>query len=138
MTNGPSAPLPGQSRDNSAQQAHRRGEHAERLAQAYIEQLGMTVLGCNVRVGKLEIDILARDGAVIVVIEVRSRGANAWEGALASIGPQKRQRLRRAGQILWSRRFAARSDVERMRFDVVAVDLDASPDPTVDYIKAAF
>jgi putative endonuclease len=97
----------------------------------------MAVLERNLRVGKLEIDLLARDGDTIVVVEVRTRGAAAWQGALASVGALKRERLRKAASLLWARRFAKTADIRRMRFDVAAVDL-AAAEPSVEYVRAAF
>jgi putative endonuclease len=117
--------------------AHERGRRAEDVVAAFIAARGMAVLERNLRVGKLEIDLLARDGDTIVVVEVRTRGAAAWQGALASVGALKRERLRKAASLLWARRFAKTADIRRMRFDVAAVDL-AAAEPSVEYVRAAF
>ncbi|MBI4701504.1 MAG: YraN family protein [Deltaproteobacteria bacterium] len=98
----------------------------------------MTILARNLRVGHLEIDLLARDGPAVVLIEVRTRGAGSWGSALGSVNPAKQRRLRAAAGLLWSRRFARAAGVERMRFDVAAVDLDAGPSPVVEYVQGAF
>jgi len=119
---------------------NRRGERgalAERLAAAHLEQLGLTLLDRNLRVARIEIDLLARDGSAVALVEVRTRGTMAWTSAFESIRRAKQRRLRRAAHILWSRRFAKSPGVERMRFDVVSVDL-APPTATVEHIKAAF
>jgi putative endonuclease len=115
----------------------RRGARAEQLAAEHLEDHGYRILDRNLRVGRLEIDILARHGDAAVVVEVRTRGAGAWQSALASIGHDKQLRLRRAGQILWSRRFRHDPDVKTLRFDVAAVDLEAEP-PVVELVRAAF
>ncbi len=98
----------------------------------------MQVLERNLRVGRLEIDILARDEDVIVVVEVRTRGSTAWQRPLDSIDHQKQKRLRRAATILWSRRFSKMPGVTRMRFDVASVVFLPAEQPTVEYIRAAF
>jgi putative endonuclease len=103
----------------------------------WLQARGLALLGRNVRVGHLEIDLIARDGPVVAVIEVRTRGPGARVPALASVDAGKRQRLRAAGTILWLRRFSRLPGVERMRFDVAAVDLEA-PTPVVEYVRAAF
>ena len=90
----------------------------------------------NLRVGKLEIDVVARQDKVIVVVEVRTRGRTAWTSALGSIDFAKRARLRRAGERLWQRRYKHDPSVERMRFDVAAVELEHDP-PSVEYRVAA-
>ncbi len=98
----------------------------------------MTVVERNLRVSHLEIDIVARDGPDIAIVEVRTRGAGAWQGALGSVGWIKQQRLRDAGKLLWARRFSKWPGVERVRFDVAAVDLEARAGPEVEYVRAAF
>jgi putative endonuclease len=115
----------------------RRGREAERVAAEWVEAQGMKVLERNKRVGKLEIDLIARDADVIVVIEVRTRGAGSWQHPLESVDAAKQQRLRRAAAILWSRRFSKLAGVTRMRFDVAAVDLSGDS-PSVEYVRAAF
>jgi putative endonuclease len=98
----------------------------------------MRILDRNLRVHQLELDIVAVDGDVIAVIEVRTRGATSWAKALATVDHKKRDRLRRAAKLLWARRFSKMPSINRMRFDVVAVDLTDEAAPTIDYIRAAF
>jgi putative endonuclease len=114
-----------------------RGRRAEAVVAAWAEAQGFVVLGRNVRVGRLEIDLLARDGDVVAVIEVRTRGPGAWQRGLDSIDAAKRARLRQAGAALWRTRFAAEAWAERMRFDAASVSFDADDAPTVEYVKAA-
>ena len=104
----------------------------------YLAALGVEILGTNVRAGRLEIDVLARDGEVILVVEVRSRGAGAWVRAFDSIDWRKRQRIRNAGERLWRFRFAKRTDVHRMRFDCASVAFDADGTAHVEYVRSAF
>ncbi len=116
----------------------RRGAAAEDAAAEHVRSIGMQLLERNLRVGCLEIDILARDGEVIVVVEVRTRGETAWQRPLDSIDHRKQKRLRRAATILWSRRFSKMPNVTRMRFDVASVVFTTAEQPTVEYIRAAF
>jgi putative endonuclease len=116
---------------------HRRGRRAETIAAQHVLGMGMRVLERNLRVGYLEIDILARDGDRIVVIEVRTRGKSAWQAALDTVTWRKRERLRRAAAILWSRRWSKQRGIHAVRFDVVGIDLEQDP-PGVTYVRAAF
>lgn len=50
----------------------------------------------NVRTAGGELDLVMRDGAVLVFVEVRVRGNARHGGALASVDAHKRARLRRA------------------------------------------
>lgn len=117
---------------------HRAGARAEDAAANHFIRIGCTILGRNVRVGRAEIDLLVRDGVVIVVVEVRTRGPRSYQRALDSIDARKRARLRAAGQTLWTSKFARDERVERMRFDAVAVAFTPDGDPLVEHIKAAF
>ena len=97
----------------------------------------MRILGRNVRVGALEIDILARDDPALVVIEVRCRGGGSWARPFATLDRTKRRRLERAASLLWTRGFAQRMGLQRVRFDVVSVVLGAGT-PRLEYLRAAF
>ena len=90
------------------------------------------------RVGRYEIDLLMRDGPVIIVIEVRARGPGSYARPLDSIDPAKRARVRAAGAALWRQRFARDRTAERMRFDAVGVTLVDGEAPRVEHVRAAF
>jgi putative endonuclease len=113
--------------------ALKRGATAERVVADYLVARGLVLLGTNVRVGRFEIDVLARDGDTIVVVEVRTRGARAWQTAFDSIDARKIERVRRAGERLWETRFASDPSVERMRFDAASVRFDATGETIVEY-----
>lgn len=105
---------------------------------AHLEAQGLAILATKLHVGRAEIDLLAREGVVIVIVEVRARGPGAWVGALGSVDAKKRARLREAGEKLWQTRFAADASVERMRFDVAAVEVGADGQARIEIIRAAF
>lgn len=115
-------------------EALKRGATAERVVADYLVARGLVILGTNVRVGRLEIDVLAREGDTIVVVEVRTRGPRAWLTGFDSIDAKKIERIRRAGERLWETRFAADASVNRMRFDAASVRFLASGETIVDYV----
>jgi putative endonuclease len=78
--------------------SQKRGQDAEVLAAAFLERQGLAVVARNVRNRYGEIDIIARDGEMLVFVEVRLRGSHTFGGAVASISTQKQQRLWRAAQ----------------------------------------
>ncbi|MFO0762436.1 MAG: YraN family protein [Byssovorax sp.] len=114
------------------------GADAEEAAARALVISGLTLLDRNVRVGRLEIDLLMRDGPVIVVVEVRARGPGSFLRPLDSIDAPKRIRVRRAGAQLWSERFADDPTVERMRFDVVGVTHLPDGEVRIEHVKGAF
>jgi len=115
------------------------GIRAEQAAAAYLTGRGLHILAANLRVGRCEIDLLAREREVVVVVEVRTRGPGALVRALDSIDVRKQRRLRFAAQRLWRDRFARDRSVERLRFDCVSVTFDgATGDARVEHVRAAF
>jgi putative endonuclease len=115
----------------------RLGRRAEAIAADYLIRQGFDIVGQNVRLGPLEIDIVARKDDLVVVVEVRTRGRRAYEGALASITPKKRLRLVSAAERLWREKFASDESVQRMRFDVIAVRF-VGETAEIEHIAAAF
>jgi len=82
---------------------------------------GFSILARNLRLGPLELDVVARSGALVVVVEVRTRRKGALVTAFESVTPSKRARLIRAVDRLWRTRLVAMRDIERVRIDVAAV-----------------
>ncbi len=114
------------------------GARAEQAVATHLAAAGLQILATNLRVGRLELDVVARDGPVIAVIEVRARGPGSWVRPLDSVDARKRARVRRAGERLWRERFARDLRVERMRFDIAGVELLPDGGTRIEIVKAAF
>jgi putative endonuclease len=114
------------------------GSHAEDIAADYFTACGLVVLARNLRVGRIEVDLVVRDGPVVALVEVRTRGAASWVRSLDSIDARKRARIRSAGKQLWRERFCRDGSIERMRFDAVSVTFDERGEARVEHIKAAW
>lgn len=89
------------------------------------------------RLGPLEIDLLARRGDLVVLVEVRGRRAGGWIGGLESVGPAKAARLRRAARSVWSQRFADDPSIRALRIDLAAVEFAPNRAPQVEYVEGA-
>ena len=112
------------------------GKSAEDVAAEFLERQGLTVLLRNYRRRSGELDVVARDGDVLVIAEVRTRSSEAFGGAAASIDGWKRHKIIRAAtQLLQQRKDLAQL---RVRFDVLVVRGACQPDVTVEWIKHAF
>ena len=79
---------------------------------------------------------LTQPGQLVAVVEVRTRGSTALEGAFESIGPTKRARLRKAVDRLWRETLEAMKDVERVRIDAAAVTFEGGV-TSVEYVEGA-
>jgi len=111
------------------------GRKAEGAVARDLERQGLSVLAKNLRLGHLELDIVARDHDTIVVVEVRTRGATAWQTGLESIAGSKAKRVRTAGEKLWRQRFQRDPTVNRMRFDVAVVTFDEEGAFSIEYAR---
>lgn len=111
------------------------GARWEALALDFLRRRGLALLERNYRCRLGEIDLLMRDGVVLVVVEVRYRADDRHGGAGASVTPAKRARLTRA-----TRHWLARHGGEDgwpVRFDVVAISGDPAR-ARIDWRRAAF
>ncbi|MEO1594849.1 MAG: YraN family protein [Pseudomonadota bacterium] len=83
-----------------------------------------------------EIDLIMRDGATLVFIEVRYRGAGSRVDAAASVTNSKQRRLVQAAQFFLLRQ--PQWAHAHMRFDVVAIDARGDGGADVAWHRDAF
>lgn len=82
--------------------SRRAGRLSEAVAAAWLLLKGYQILGFRLKAGAGDIDILARRGRTLVLVEVKRR--ETPEAALDSLAPDQRVRLLRAGQALVQKR----------------------------------
>ena len=112
------------------------GRSAEDIAADFLAQQGLTVLLRNYRRRGGELDLIAQDGDVLVVAEVRTRSTDEFGGAAASVDGWKQHKIVRATtQLLQQRKELARL---RVRFDVLVVRGADGEHPTVEWLRHAF
>jgi putative endonuclease len=105
----------------SATPAQTRGAEAEERAARFLAQRGLEVVARNYRTRFGEIDLIARDGAILVFVEVRMRSSAGFGGAAGSIDSRKQARI-----VAAARQFLGRLTREPpCRFDVVTLEGDA-------------
>src|SRR5690242_8962992 len=112
------------------------GRSAEDIAADFLIEHGLAVLLRNYRRRGGEIDLVARDGDVLVIVEVRTRSTDDFGGAAASVDGWKQHKIVRASTLLLQQR----KDFARLpvRFDVIVVrDIEAGR-PRVEWLKHAF
>jgi putative endonuclease len=102
------------------------GRRAEDLAHRWLQRRGLTIVARNWRPhsGSGEIDIVAREGETLVIVEVKSRAADEHGAPERNVDDVKRRTLVRAG-LAFARR--AGIPLERVRFDLVTVLLVRPP-----------
>jgi len=114
----------------------RIGRLGEELAAKYLRRQGMKVLHCNFRAPKGgEVDIVCRDGDVLVFVEVKTRTTLDY-GRPASAVNRSKERLITRGGLGWLRLLEF-PDVN-FRFDIVEVILVEGELPDMNLIRDAF
>lgn len=123
------------------------GEHAvrDRLAEQ-----GWEIVALNMRCGRGEIDIVARDGDALVICEVKTlrARANPLLSPLESIGWKKRARIRRTAAA-WlagepahdgaGKPIGRPPPTRELRFDAFAVVIEAETgNALVEHVRGAF
>lgn len=111
------------------------GARFEDLALAHAQRHGLSLVARNVTYRHGEIDLVMRDGNVLVFVEVRYRRSQRFGGAIDSVGAAKRKRLLAAASLFLQSRpeFAHHA----CRFDVLAIGGDEAA-PHVDWHRDAF
>jgi putative endonuclease len=97
-----------------------QGDAAEERACRHLEGSGFTIVERNYRTMGGEIDIVARQGDVLVFVEVRSREVPGLGTPEESVTPAKRRRIVSA-----ARRYLSSvppSSWREARFDVIAIE----------------
>jgi putative endonuclease len=112
------------------------GQRSERSGARFLRQLGYRILAQNLTDGRGEIDLLALDGAQLVVVEVRSTESGSVADLAASINADKQRRLTNAALRFLKRRRLLNTAV---RFDVLLIRWPAGQrEPTIHHYRHAF
>ncbi len=117
---------------------HIRGKFGEDYTADYLLNKGMKIISRNFRRKGGELDIVALDGKMLVVVEVKARKFGSLTDGLDAMTPKKLQSIVRTAQ-----RFIDETDVDfdEMRFDVAELTLTTEKIPRVlefSYYEDAF
>jgi putative endonuclease len=119
----------------------RTGRHAEQLVARRLAGAGWEIVERNARTRYGELDIVARDGRVLVFVEVKAGRAGAGSGPerpILAVDARKQRRVRRLATAWMAERPHAPRYAE-IRFDAVGVTFDgAGRLLDVEHIEAAF
>jgi putative endonuclease len=110
------------------------GDEGEDLAAAALKKQGYKILARNYVTPLGEIDLVARQGKTVVIVEVKTRKSLRFGSPQESVSLAKQKRLRHLADYYLKDKRLSGSPV---RFDVVAVTL-AGDVPQVEIISNAF
>lgn len=115
------------------QQLGARGEEA---AVRYLVSRGYRIIERNWRCKLGEVDVLAMDGELLVVVEVRTKMSERFGTGAESVDARKQHKLRQLA--LTYMRMHNLSSETRLRFDVVSIRVTPKGSYEIDHIDHAF
>ena len=110
------------------------GRAGEQMALNDLRRRGYGIVTTNWHCRFGEVDIIARQGGVLVFVEVRTRHASSVVPAFESITPAKRHKMICAAQ-----EFLRQADAEdcAWRVDVIAIGIPAQGEAQIQHIEDA-
>lgn len=99
----------------------RLGQWGENVAALQLEAKGLVLIERNWRCRDGEIDLVARDGEVVVFVEVKTRRGREFGAPEEALTSRKAQKLMHLGQLYMAEH---EMDDVNWRIDLVAVELD--------------
>ena len=100
------------------------GAEGEARAAEFLARRGYRIVDRNVRLDGVEVDLIIRRGALVALVEVKTRRSTAFGPPELAIDAAKRARLIRAASA-WLREHRGRA--RQFRFDVVTCRAPAHP-----------
>jgi putative endonuclease len=111
------------------------GARGEEIAVAYLRGQKYAIVERNFRCKAGEVDIVARDGATLVFVEVKTRRTMSFGPPQASVTPFKQRQISKAA-LVWLAKH--RHQDASARFDVIAILLPDHAVPAIEHIRNAF
>jgi len=111
------------------------GRSGEDVAARHLQRNRYTILDRSFRMLRGEIDIVARDGATVVFIEVKTRRGLGYGPPAASVTAAKRRQIRRIAQCYLNRKGLGGAFC---RFDVVSILIEDDDFVRLEHVKNAF
>lgn len=109
------------------------GREGEAIARKYLEKRGYEIVVANYRTRHGEIDLIARDGATLVFIEVKTRTHEQFGSPFEALTPRKCLHI---GKVALEYLLKHGGPEQAARFDVVSVRPGEATE--VEHVRNAF
>lgn len=111
------------------------GTEGEKMAAAYLESKGYTILEFNYFFEHSEVDIVAYDESYIIFVEVKKRKNTDFGDPADFITEEKKQHVYKAAEA-WL--YERKMDGSPVRFDVVTIVQEQNEAPDIRHFEHAF
>lgn len=109
------------------------GSDGERLAVKHLKKKGYAILKKNYRSPLGEIDIIARDGEVVVFVEVKTRTGDAFGHPMEAVDIRKQRKIQSVALHYLK---GIKSPMPAVRFDIISVWLGDRQE--IEHLSDAF
>jgi len=117
------------------------GQRAEEICARRLRKKGWQIFARNWRIKAGELDLIARSGSVLVVVEVKAGHTGSINGPpmpVLAVGPNKQRRIRKLASA-WIATHGRTVAFREVRFDVVGIQFNRDGSIAVyDHIENAF
>ena len=110
------------------------GLEGEHLAIAYLTSCGWSIEAHRFKLGRHDIDLVARKGSTVAFVEVKTRRSDGCGSGLQAVSRRKQRDIARVASV-WLLRFGRPND--EYRFDLVAVSADGFR-PALEHVPDAW
>jgi putative endonuclease len=110
----------------------RIGKWGEDIAAEYLAQLPAEIVARNARTPYGEIDIIARQGDIMLFVEVKTRTSDKMGMPEDSITARKRQHMLSAGE-----HYAMEHEIDHWQIDVISIEGKPGMKPKITYFENA-
>ena len=109
------------------------GHTGEKIAADYLKAKGYEILAANWQFKHKEIDLIARDGDYLVIVEVKTRSSDGWENPREAVTNKKIHFLIDATEA-----YIMKNDIMlETRFDIITL-IPSGDEWEIEHIKEAF
>lgn len=110
------------------------GKRGEQLAVEYLERKGYQILDTNWRFSRAELDIVAKDGEILVFVEVKTRSYDYFGKPETAVTARKEHLIVDAASVYME----TKGFEWEVRFDIISILLKSEQDIDIEHFEDAF
>ena len=110
------------------------GSEGESLAVQFLKKQGYDIITHNYKTPLGEIDIIARDGDMIVIVEVKTRSNDSFAAPYESVNKAKKQKIKNVALLYLKKQ---KRELPA-RFDVISITCLGNGQKSIRHIRDAF
>ena len=112
---------------------NQRGKKGEQLALEFLQRKGYAILATNYRFQRAEIDLIARDGNELVMVEVKLRSSSQYGHPSEMVSERQQKQMIHAAE-----GYLIENEIDLdTRFDIIGIEW-SNGNLEIEHIKEAF